>query len=444
MTSSSEGNKDSTATPSSDSSPRKGLSRRQKKNRKSVDSTISEQKPKVENTKSESRSPQKRAKNKKLGNMPTLKEFDKFRLSEEDFYALLHEFTLLPEQMFTLGFPEEFENKVRILKLSFGNTMNSKYYSKLDQDKSSSYSDSDQTSNSSSDSLDDADTTKSPIPSSVYISNTPAKETYERTCARCNTGFFTTGTEYLTQERCHYHWGKVRYQAEKGHHQPLYTCCKQVPGSAGCSIGRLHVWNGLDAGLNDSLDGFVKTKPRKPKRGSYGIYALDCEMCFTIKGLELCKVTVVGMDGRLVYNHFVRPDSEVIDFNTRFSGVTERDIYQINTKTLREVQRDILGFVNDRTILIGHALDNDLRALKLLHSRIVDTSLSFPHDRGLPFRYSLKHLVSMYLRREIQTAVMGHDSYEDAASCMELMLWRIRSKFLEMRYLGVQQMMPFS
>ena len=78
-------------------------------------------------------------------------------------------------------------------------------------------------------------------------------------------------------------------------------------------------------------------------------------------------VTVVGIDGRLVYETIIRPDDTIIDYNTRFSGVTARDLKRGNNsvKSLKDVQNDLLGFINANTILIGHGLENDLRALKV-------------------------------------------------------------------------------
>lgn len=90
------------------------------------------------------------------------------------------------------------------------------------------------------------------------------------------------------------------------------------------------------------------------------------------------------------------------------------------------LQNDVMGFVNANTILIGHGLENDLRALKIVHTTIIDTSIVFPHYYGLPYRRSLKSLVKSYLNREIQAASWGHDSYEDARACIELMLWKVR------------------
>ncbi|XP_076659844.1 putative exonuclease GOR [Halictus rubicundus] len=95
-------------------------------------------------------------------------------------------------------------------------------------------------------------------------------------------------------------------------------------------------------------------------------------MCFTRRGLELAEVTVVDMDGNVVYDTLVRPDAEIIDQNTRFSGITAKDLSRAS-KRLRGMQMDLISFVHAETILIGHALDYDLRALRILHSTVIDT-----------------------------------------------------------------------
>ena len=44
---------------------------------------------------------------------------------------------------------------------------------------------------------------------------------------------------------------------------------------------------------NSCLDGYTKTKFRKsqPKEGNYGVFGVDCEMCYTNVGLEVTKVS---------------------------------------------------------------------------------------------------------------------------------------------------------
>lgn len=81
-------------------------------------------------------------------------------------------------------------------------------------------------------------------------------------------------------------------------------------------------------------------------------------------------------------------------------------------------------------ILVGQSLNSDLKAMKLMHPYIVDTSLIFDHSKGKPYKPSLKWLTMKYLKREIQkgqhlnplTKKMepGHDSIEDAVACIDL------------------------
>merc|ERR1711981_731207 len=254
------------------------------------------------------------------------------------------------------------------------------------------------------------------------------EDIYEgRNCARCNKLFYVfrdTG-ECVNREECLYHWGKARSSRK-------YSCCGRRSKS-GCEVATSHVWRGIlyeISGQHKDLDGFAKTRvPRnraQPSDGNYGVYGIDGEMLFTTKGLQLCKVTVVGIDGRLVYETIIRPDDTIIDYNTRFSGVSAKDLKRGPTKSLKEVQNDLLGFISANSILMGHSLENDLRALKLVHMTVIDTSLVFPHYYGMPFRRSLKSIVHSYLNREIQEENCGHDSYEDARACIELMLWKVR------------------
>ncbi|XP_018786511.1 PREDICTED: putative exonuclease GOR [Bactrocera latifrons] len=245
-------------------------------------------------------------------------------------------------------------------------------------------------------------------------------------CVRCERPFRVTSSgDYLTRERCTFHKGKLRrvYTQNKKYNLQ-YTCCGASRESMGCASNPVHVWTGVVSGLNGPYSGFVHTRQitDDPK-----VYALDCEMFHTARGLALTKVTVIGFDGQLVYQNFVRPTSNVVDHNRRFSGVTDRDVSKSNktVKTIGEVQLDLLQLIDANSILIGHGLENDLRVLQIVHKTVVDTSIVFPHSNGFPYRHSLKYLVKKYLKRNIQLEGKSHDTLEDTLACWELMLWKV-------------------
>ncbi|XP_039213966.1 RNA exonuclease 1 homolog isoform X2 [Crotalus tigris] len=244
-----------------------------------------------------------------------------------------------------------------------------------------------------------------------------------RICCRCGTEYMVTSSgNCVRKEECIHHWGRLRKQRVPGGWETHYSCCSGAVGSLGCQIAKQHVHDGR----KESLEGFVKTFEKMPRAGGHpGIYALDCEMCYTKQGLELTRVTVINSDLKVIYDTFVKPDSKVVDYNTRFSGVTEADLENASI-TLRDVQAVLLSMFSTETILIGHSLESDLFALKLIHSMVVDTAVVFPHRLGLPYKRALRTLMADYLKRIIQDSVEGHDSSEDARACMELMIWKIK------------------
>ena len=65
----------------------------------------------------------------------------------------------------------------------------------------------------------------------------------------------------------------------------------------------------------------------------------------------------------------VLPPRPITDYNTRHSGITAAAMKGVTT-SLQDVQAWLLANASSDTLLVGHALENDLRALQVLHSRV--------------------------------------------------------------------------
>ncbi|KAF8530788.1 hypothetical protein JB92DRAFT_3081178 [Gautieria morchelliformis] len=144
--------------------------------------------------------------------------------------------------------------------------------------------------------------------------------------------------------------------------------------------------------------------------------------CLTEDGKELTRVCVVDADTeKVVLDELVKPTKPIMDYLTRFSGITADHLTSVTT-TLPMVQEKLLALLTSRTILLGHSLEQDLRALKLAHPRCIDTAVMYHHPRGRPLKPGLAWLTKRWCGREIQTrGESGHDPEEDARACLELL-----------------------
>ncbi|KAI4617803.1 hypothetical protein J4E83_006135 [Alternaria metachromatica] len=150
------------------------------------------------------------------------------------------------------------------------------------------------------------------------------------------------------------------------------------------------------------------------------IISVDCEMCKAENDqLVLTRISLLNWDGTTALDKLVKPDVAIKDYLTQWSGITAAMLQDVTT-TLADIQKELLELITPRTILVGHSLNSDLNALKLTHPFIIDTGILYPHPRGPPYKQSLKWLAQKYLKREVQKGSAGHDSVEDARTCLDL------------------------
>lgn len=51
------------------------------------------------------------------------------------------------------------------------------------------------------------------------------------------------------------------------------------------------------------------------------------------------------------------------------------------TTTLEDARARVLQHITADTLLVGHSLENDLHALKMVHVNVLDTALLYPHHK---------------------------------------------------------------
>lgn len=169
-----------------------------------------------------------------------------------------------------------------------------------------------------------------------------------------------------------------------------------------------------------------------------GVVALDCEMV-GVRGLDgpdcamedaLCRVSVVLLRGQEAYHTlldtWVLVDRDIVDYRSAITGLGEKSLPPATVARPRvgfETARAAVASLIAGKIVVGHALWNDFKALKLHHpqSLVRDTALYLklrPPWRAhlLP---SLNLLARCWLGDEAcQTGV--HDSVADATTALRI------------------------
>lgn len=224
---------------------------------------------------------------------------------------------------------------------------------------------------------------------------------------------------------------------------------------------------------------FYPTPYRRDDDDAATAVSIDCEMGVNDYGeSELIRVSVVDyFSGAVLLDKLVWPDVKMSHWNTRFSGVTARDMHEARQQRTclsgrAAARRAIWAFVSPETVVVGHAVHGDLVSLRWIHHRVVDTLIieedvvrrekarrereeeerkqrereeqsetaeegaaegtaeeqqKKPKEPSPPM--GLKALAKERLDRTIQIKGRGHDSVEDALATRDLLHWHMTNRF---------------
>jgi DNA polymerase III epsilon subunit-like protein len=206
--------------------------------------------------------------------------------------------------------------------------------------------------------------------------------------------------------------------------------CQQKGNGNGCLQLRNHHF----VKAEPKLRLLAKCPPRlKENRAAV---VLDCEMVGSIMGRnviisELVRLCAVDfLTGEVLIDTFVNPEHRVVQWRSRYSGVTAAVLNEMKAQGRvvngwKAARAMLWQYIDKSTILIGHSLDNDLDALGMIHTRVVDTSIVTKEAVMTNCRrlWSLKKLCQEFLGRAIQAGSKGHECLEDTFATREVLLW---------------------
>lgn len=150
------------------------------------------------------------------------------------------------------------------------------------------------------------------------------------------------------------------------------------------------------------------------------------------EGLEsaVARVTLCNWAEKVILDTFVQVPVKVTDYRTFVSGIEAKDLESETAMPLAEVRNAVQSILHGK-ILIGHALENDLAALRITHPwhDIRDTANYPPFmkeirdadsDRSILRPRKLKELTRDRLGRDIQAQGKAHNPVEDARAALRL------------------------
>uniref|UniRef100_A0A8C6TTJ1 Exonuclease domain-containing protein n=1 Tax=Neogobius melanostomus TaxID=47308 RepID=A0A8C6TTJ1_9GOBI len=124
---------------------------------------------------------------------------------------------------------------------------------------------------------------------------------------------------------------------------------------------------------------------------------------------EVARCSLVDYHGRVLFDKYILPIGRVTDFRSQWSGIRKHHLTQATP--FSQARAQVSQLLRDK-VLIGHAVQMDLKSLDLLHpghmTRDTSTTRLLTRLAGFPreHRPSLKALTNRLLHRRIQVRLI--------------------------------------
>jgi len=188
---------------------------------------------------------------------------------------------------------------------------------------------------------------------------------------------------------------------------------------------------------NDEKNGIQSTWVKAKAFGSWcesnpQAIAIDCEMCESKDPLSgaknakaLCRLSVVNAEKpeEVLLDTLVKPSWPVSDYRSRINGITKEHLDNVEF-TLRHAQAFMMALCNEETVIVGHAVHNDLVALNMEHDVVADSSFLFRANESPNAPPSLKDTVMTMFKKDMPQT---HDSVNDSIKALECVLHWVKS-----------------
>jgi DNA polymerase III epsilon subunit-like protein len=172
--------------------------------------------------------------------------------------------------------------------------------------------------------------------------------------------------------------------------------------------------------------------PAVSEKRKFNAVTLDCEMAGIAGGageaILLCVTDYVT--GAVIINQFVCPTEKISQMRTSIHGISKSTLDEaiLRGQALsgwEGARAELWKHIDDNTILVGHSLQHDLDALRIIHPRVVDSGILSRNAVGIRrIQWGLQTLSSELLNVEIRKNKGGiHDCLEDVLATREVVLF---------------------